>query len=93
MKNIYIFALLICITSCTSNTETGEEQLSLNGNWKFYAIYGEGSNYMNIQETNSDIVIDNNAPNVEVKGDWKTLKTGVRNSKFYGEDICNTISP
>lgn len=63
-----------------------EDELSLNGNWKFYAIYGEGSNYLNIQETPSDIVIDNNDPNVEMSGDWKTLTTTRRNSKFYKED-------
>jgi len=53
-----------------------EEELSLNGNWKFHAIYGEGSNYLNIQKATGDIVIDNNDPNVEMTG----------NSKFYKED-------
>lgn len=86
MRSFYIFLLAIFISSCISQKETGNAQMSLNGDWKFYAIYGEGSNYMNIQETDSDIVIDNNDANVEMTGNWESLKTGVRNSKFYGDD-------
>ena len=41
---------------------------------------------MNIKQTDSDIVIDNNDPNVELQGNWKTKKTAARDSKFYGED-------
>lgn len=86
MRNIYILALTVLIASCTSNQDTGEEQISLNGNWKFYAIYGEGSNYMNIREADGDIILDNNDPNVETLGKWTALKTGARDSKFRGED-------
>lgn len=91
MKNFYLLTLIIFIVACVSQKqkdekETGENQVSLNGNWKFYAIYGEGSNYRNIQETESDIVIDNKDTNVEKKGEWKSLNVGVRNSKFYRAD-------
>lgn len=86
MKHIYIVALIIVVASCTSRQEGGAEELSLHGYWKFYAIDGEGSNYMNIQETDADIVIDNNDPQVKMKGDWKSLTRGLRNSRFYGED-------
>ncbi|MEN0047472.1 MAG: glycoside hydrolase family 2 TIM barrel-domain containing protein [Bacteroidota bacterium] len=86
MRNIYILTLVISFLSCTSQKEIGEEQISLNGDWKFYAIYGEGSNYLNIQETEEDIVIDNNDPNTEKQGNWKSSKKGIRDSKFYQED-------
>ena len=66
--------------------EPATEQMSLNGYWKFHTIYGEGSNYLNIQEAARDIVIDNNDPNVEKRGDWQVLKSAPRNSKFHGED-------
>lgn len=86
MKNICILVLILFTSSCVSKQESGEETISLNGDWKFYAIYGEGSNYMNIQETDGDIVIDNNDSNVEMKGNWKTLQSAARESEFYGED-------
>ncbi|MDU0353941.1 glycoside hydrolase family 2 TIM barrel-domain containing protein [Paraglaciecola aquimarina] len=63
-----------------------EETISLNGDWKFYAIYGEGSNYMNIQEQSSDLVIDNKDANVEMKGKWKSSTLGQRNTQIYGDD-------
>jgi beta-galactosidase len=78
------------IASCTMQQEQSntadEENISLNGDWKFYAIYGEGSNYMNIQELGSDLVIDNTDANVEMKGKWKSLTEGQRNTNVYGED-------
>lgn len=86
LLKITFFFLATGLISCMANAQTKEERISLNGNWKFYAIYGEGSNYMNISETDDDIVIDNRAPNVEIQGNWKTSKTGARESKFYGED-------
>ena len=85
-RTLYFLVLFVFAISCTSKEEKGEQQISLNGNWKFYAIYGEGSNYLNTQETASDLVIDNNDANVEMKGEWKSLKTGLRNSRFYGAD-------
>lgn len=85
MKSI-IYILVFFITSTAWETTHGEEEISLNGTWKFYAIYGEGSNYMNIHESDADIVIDNNDSNVELRGTWKTLKKSERNSRFYRED-------
>ncbi|MEX0320878.1 MAG: glycoside hydrolase family 2 TIM barrel-domain containing protein [Puniceicoccaceae bacterium] len=86
MKSFRCPALIIILTFFLFGNLYGEEQLSLNGDWKFYAIYGEGSNYMNIRPSEGDIVIDNNDPNVETRGTWKTLKEGTRNSRFYGAD-------
>lgn len=60
--------------------------MSLNGNWKFHTIYGEGSNYLNIRETENDIIIDNADANIEAHGTWGTKKTAARNSKFYKTD-------
>lgn len=87
MKNIKIISLLAgLLISGLIHAQSGEEELSLNGYWKFHTIYGEGSNYLNIHKTENDIVIDNNALNVVRQGKWKTLKKAARNSKFYGED-------
>ena len=66
--------------------QNGEERINLNGIWKFYVIPGEGSNYMNIRETERNIVMDNSDPDVEVQGPWKTMQKAERDSKFHGKD-------
>lgn len=86
MKHDLIYTFSLFIASLALGMARGEEEVSLNGNWKFHAIYGEGSNYMDIQVRDTDIVIDNNDPHVEAKGTWKTLQDGARNTKFYGKD-------
>lgn len=86
MKHIYISALAAFAVLLGSTYGNSDDQVSLNGYWKFYSIFGEGSNYMNIQEMDGDIVIDNNDPNVEMKGTWKSVKEGARNSTVYRED-------
>ena len=89
MKFFNIIVLTILVVSCSSGKISEVEQISLNGVWKFHAIYGEGSNYMNILETDSDIVMDNDDPHVKVKGDWEIVKPTERNSKFYGKDYLH----
>ncbi len=69
------------------------EEFTLNGTWKFHAIYGEGSNYRNIKATEDHIIIDNKDANVEIHGEWKSSKTGIRFSKFYGEDYLKHNFP
>nr|WP_320118888.1 glycoside hydrolase family 2 TIM barrel-domain containing protein [uncultured Marinifilum sp.] len=87
MKNIKIISLLAgLLISGLTHAQIGEEKLSLNGYWKFHTIYGEGSNYMNIQEAENDIVIDNLDSNVSKQGNWKSLNTGARNTSFHGQD-------
>ncbi|WP_068473290.1 glycoside hydrolase family 2 [Saccharicrinis aurantiacus] len=87
IRKAWQFCLFIAIIfSTNSYAQTGEEQLSLNGDWKFYAIDGEGSNYMNIQASEADIIIDNRDASVERKGSWKSSKLGARETKFYGID-------
>lgn len=88
MKTPTIISLVLSLVIFGNRSleQVNENSLSLNGHWKFYAIYGEGSNYMNIQEGEDDIIIDNTDPNTERQGDWKSLKTGLRNSRFYRED-------
>ncbi|WP_282147806.1 glycoside hydrolase family 2 TIM barrel-domain containing protein [Algibacter lectus] len=99
MKNYYIkyhFAfLLIALTliGCgNSVVKAGDlvevNKLTLNGDWKFHTIYGEGSNYLNIVETENDIIIDNTDTNVEAHGKWETKKTAARNSGFYKTDYA-----
>ncbi len=88
MKTPIIISLILSLLVFgNSSLEQAEQNsLSLNGHWKFYAIYGEGSNYMNIQEREEDIIIDNTDPNTERQGNWKISNTGLRNSRFYRED-------
>ncbi|WP_187328697.1 glycoside hydrolase family 2 TIM barrel-domain containing protein [Echinicola rosea] len=86
-KNILYLPILFLFT-CIIPKEVRCQEISLNGKWKFYTIYGEGSNYLNIEERESDIVIDNVDENVEMKGDWEVSKVGERNSRFYGEDYA-----
>ncbi len=69
------------------------DEFTLNGTWKFHAIYGEGSNYRNIKATEDHIIIDNKDANVEIHGEWKSSKTGIRFSKFYGEDYLKHNFP
>ncbi len=94
IKNSFLFLIALLLGACSSKEETsGSTVLSLNGHWKFHAIYGEGSNYMNVKETENDIVIDNRDAMVEIHGEWKSSKTGIRFSKFYGEDYVKHNFP
>ncbi len=81
-----VFHILFLIFGiCSAQSTTGEGQLLLSGDWKFHAVYGEGSNYIAISETPEDIVIDNtNTERVTVKGNWQTKIEGERGSGFFG---------
>ncbi|WP_139956274.1 glycoside hydrolase family 2 TIM barrel-domain containing protein [Flavicella sediminum] len=94
MKNLYTLLFLLVLFSCTlqkKHESTYEPTTSsLNGEWKFNTIYGQGSNPLNIQELASDIVIDNDDQNkVEIKGNWNTKKIGGRGSVFYGQNYLS----
>lgn len=92
--NLFIALLLTsCANQTTSKITSKEDVLSLNGHWKFHTIYGEGANYMNVKETENDIIIDNRDRNVEIRGNWKTSKKGIRFSKFYKEDYLKHSFP
>ena len=91
LKSFVFHTLFLMFGICHAQTEKvdfpGEERMLLSGNWKFHAIYGEGSNYIDISETPEDIVIDNtDKDRVSVKGDWKTRSEGERGSGFFGVD-------
>ncbi|WP_299555905.1 glycoside hydrolase family 2 TIM barrel-domain containing protein [Seonamhaeicola sp.] len=87
MRHVFLVLIVLLLVSCNSEEELiTNDALSLNGHWKFHTIYGEGSNYLNIKETESDIVIDNNDNNVKTQGKWSSKKTAARFSKLYGED-------
>ncbi|WP_298533431.1 glycoside hydrolase family 2 TIM barrel-domain containing protein [uncultured Algibacter sp.] len=91
--HIYLF-VSIFILGCQSKGEISENNtLSLNGNWKFHTIYGEGSNYMNVKAAGNDIVIDNKDTNVEIHGKWDSSNKGIRYSKFHGEDYIKHNFP
>ncbi|WP_298484578.1 glycoside hydrolase family 2 TIM barrel-domain containing protein [uncultured Maribacter sp.] len=84
-----IFVLLI-VVSCTSQKSKENQNksiISLSGTWKYNTIYGMGSNPLNIQIQQSDIIIDNsNKESLEIKGKWKIKKIGGRGSVFHGTD-------
>lgn len=64
-----------------------EQMMNLNGNWKFNAIYGEGSNYNNIKASSTDVVVDNLDINqIKVKGEWTTTNVEERGSGFYKDN-------
>ncbi|MGS0527402.1 golvesin C-terminal-like domain-containing protein [Zobellia nedashkovskayae] len=77
----------VCYAQTEKNKPSSEEQFLLSGDWKFHAIYGEGSNYIDISATAEDIVIDNtDQTQVTVKGEWNTKTEGERGSGFFGEN-------
>ncbi len=89
MKNgyflLFLFFGFLSYGQQLSDLNDGEEQLDLNGKWKFNAIYGEGSNYNNIKAQEDDLVIDNTDEHqIEIKGDWIVATEGERESRFYG---------
>lgn len=91
MKRILYILFSLFLIGCSaqkkSKRSNGEDILSLNGHWKFHAIYGEGSNYMNIQENKDDIIIDNDDTDlVEITGEWKVINTIKKGATFYGEN-------
>ncbi|AUP79714.1 glycoside hydrolase family 2 TIM barrel-domain containing protein [Flavivirga eckloniae] len=88
MKNMFLFLMAIFLIGCSNTKEelSNDNVLSLNGIWKFFAIYGEGSNYLNIKEIENDLVIDNDASSVEVYGNWRLRKMAERNTSLYGKD-------
>ncbi len=92
MRNSFFLIILsILLSACSFTSEqitiVPEEIVSLNGDWKFNTIYGQGYNYLNVTENISDIVIDNaDRRNVEVKGNWNLSTKRVRNSNFYGKN-------
>ncbi|WP_044201990.1 glycoside hydrolase family 2 [Echinicola pacifica] len=93
MKLPSIF-LLLCLYSWTLPSAIGQtssnDSLSLNGSWKFHTIYGQGSDYLRIDEQEGDIILDNSSEKVEVKGNWTVSSVGDRESGFYGKDYLKT---
>ncbi|SDX88962.1 beta-galactosidase [Lutibacter oricola] len=94
MKKIFlIIAIISSLIAC--ETVKNAEQLHadaenvalLNGNWKFNALAGQGTNPMNVVEEEGDIIIDNlDSELVEVKGKWRTKKVGARGTDVYKEN-------
>ncbi len=94
MKKLIIIVFLFSFAGCKpENDLLAQKELPLNGTWKFHTIYGEGSNYRNIKITKEYLIIDNKDANVEIHGAWKSSKTGIRFSKFYGEDYLKHNFP
>ena len=63
MRSKYSIRLVIIvgfILNYYNSTAQVKDEISLNGDWKFYTIYGEGSNYLNIKDNKEAVVIENN---------------------------------
>ncbi|GIZ09661.1 glycoside hydrolase family 2 TIM barrel-domain containing protein [Flavobacterium sp. UMI-01] len=85
----YIALLIFCLSCffCNAQKQT-DYVISLNGDWKFHVIDGQGSNPLNVVEESSDIIIDNrNTNQVEIKGNWKLKTEGARGSAVYQKDF------
>lgn len=87
-KQIFYIVLAISIISCKSSTEQNSlSNISLNGSWKFNTIPGQGYNYINVIEEETDIIIDNDdEEHVEIDGRWRAQNVGKSGSKFYGKN-------
>ncbi len=83
---LVILGTLFILSACQPGNNPVENKLSLNGTWKFYTIYGEGANYMNVNESEDDIIIDNDDVRVEIHGNWSVSKYAKLNSSFQGSD-------
>lgn len=91
MKYIYPLILVLflvgCKTQITPEVNSEENHLLLSGEWKFNTFLGDGSNYLNIQPSKDDIVIDNSQTELlEIQGKWKTgiYKGTDRETKPWG---------
>lgn len=93
MKYFVLSVIAFVLTSCQTNNQkitiVPEETLSLNGDWKFSTIYGQGYNYMNVKLSPSDIIIDNSdADKVEIKGKrWVKKTKPSKDYPFQGKDF------
>ena len=84
-KILILSLILVTMTSHAQNK--GQDQLNLNGNWKFYVIDGQGSNPLNVVEEATDNIMDNtDTNNIEIKGNWKLKTEGARGSTVYKKD-------
>ncbi|WP_170146683.1 glycoside hydrolase family 2 TIM barrel-domain containing protein [Maribacter vaceletii] len=89
----FVFILIItasCSSQTTNVTNDGEEQISLSGIWKFNTFLGDGSNYLDIQPEENDIVIDNSqTQHIIIKGKWVTKTVADRETSFWKEDYLS----
>ncbi|GJM63096.1 glycoside hydrolase family 2 TIM barrel-domain containing protein [Persicobacter diffluens] len=68
----------------------GQEEISLDGFWKFHTFLGDGSNYLDIHPQSGDIIIDNHQSDlVEISGNWKIDTEATRESECWGADYLS----
>ena len=67
----YMILLVGVLLTHQTIGQTGEERMPLNGLWQFNTLIGEGSNSLDIQPGENDILIDNaQKAYVETSGKW-----------------------
>lgn len=89
----YLVLTSMLLQGCNSGQEKdiySGEIYSLNGEWKFYSLFGEGSNYRTVSSSSNDIIIDNSDSRyVEISGNWKTNEVASHGSESYGKDYLS----
>lgn len=63
-----------------------QEDLSLNGYWKFNTILGDGANSLDISPKSTDIILDDSdTTHIAFSGKWQRSSTPERGSKMWGD--------
>ena len=87
---IFCVILMCCNSWVVHAQHLGEDRMLLSGDWKFHAIFGEGSNYLNIRVEEGDILTDNMDENqIETAGDWQVKSKAGRGTTFWGENYLS----
>ncbi|AWG22677.1 hypothetical protein FFWV33_14645 [Flavobacterium faecale] len=91
MNKILLSIAVFCFLGVNAQKAI-DTQFSLNGDWKFYAIEGQGSNSLQVKEEPTDIIVDNaDADFVEIKGKWNLKKVGTKGATFYKADFLQRV--
>lgn len=102
MRFFATLLFVVLFTGCDSTSESDNppvsrevQSLSLNGDWKFNVIDGQGYNYINVVSAPTDIIVDNSdTDKVIVKGNWESSTDTQRNTSNYGKDyLRRTFAP
>ena len=84
LKSLF-FYITFCASLGIMNAQ--QEEMTLNGYWKFNTLLGDGANSLDITPKSNDIVIDNaDTTHIAFSGKWQHSDTPERGSKMWGND-------